>query len=225
MTRWQDLAGAATVDGYQRRFDELAAAGRAVHGEADFVADLVHSVDRSDPADPAGPAGPADPGARILDAGCGTGRVAVELAGRGFDVVGVDSDPSMLAVARQAQPGLVWLERDLSGLDSDDPELNGRFAVVVLAGNVIPLLGPDTERQTVARLAACLAPQGFLVAGFGLDVAHLPLDFVPVTLAEYDGWCLDAGLAPEAVFATWERDAYREDSGYAVSVHRRTAKG
>jgi 2-polyprenyl-3-methyl-5-hydroxy-6-metoxy-1,4-benzoquinol methylase len=37
---------------------------------------------------------------RVLDAGCGTGRVAIELARRGLDVVGLDADPGMLSAAR-----------------------------------------------------------------------------------------------------------------------------
>ena len=72
VTRWQG-------DEYQRRFDELASKGVDVHGEADFVM-------RYRPAS-------------VLDAGCGTGRVAIELARRGVDVVGVDVDASMLATA------------------------------------------------------------------------------------------------------------------------------
>ena len=56
-------------DDYQRRFDELAAAGNNVHGEVDFLMQL-------DPE-------------RVLDAGCGTGRVAIELARRGVAVPAV----------------------------------------------------------------------------------------------------------------------------------------
>ena len=36
----------------------------------------------------------------MLDAGCGTGRVAIELAARGFSVVGMDLDEAMLDTAR-----------------------------------------------------------------------------------------------------------------------------
>ena len=85
---WRSVAGDGSGDDYQRRFDALAASGAAVHGEADFVART------------------AVPGARVLDAGCGTGRVAIELSHRAFDVAGVDLDPSMLAVARRAAPDL-----------------------------------------------------------------------------------------------------------------------
>ena len=71
-------------DAYQARFDALAASGVDVHGEAAFACSL-------EPAP-----------ASVLDAGCGTGRVAIELARRGIDVVGVDVDASMLAAARRA---------------------------------------------------------------------------------------------------------------------------
>jgi len=61
-------------DQYQARFDERAASGANVHGEADLGMTLrPHSV---------------------LDVGCSTGRVARELAARGVDVVGVDADAS-----------------------------------------------------------------------------------------------------------------------------------
>src|SRR5919204_5229355 len=58
-------------------YEARARAGENVHGEADFVESF-------------------HPGS-VLDAGCGTGRVAIELARRGIEVVGVDLDPGMLA--------------------------------------------------------------------------------------------------------------------------------
>jgi SAM-dependent methyltransferase len=49
----------------------------------------------------------AVPGAgRVLEAGCGTGRATVELARRGFEVVAVEPDPAMAAVARRMTRGL-----------------------------------------------------------------------------------------------------------------------
>ena len=64
----------------------LAAEGKSIHGEADLVCRF-------------------EPGS-VLDAGCGTGRVAIELAARGIDVVGVDLDPAMLDHARLKAPSL-----------------------------------------------------------------------------------------------------------------------
>ena len=69
---------------YDRRFDELASAGVDVHGEAALV-------------DSYGPGS-------VLDAGCGTGRVAMELSRRGHVVVGVDVDPAMLDTAQRRHP-------------------------------------------------------------------------------------------------------------------------
>jgi SAM-dependent methyltransferase len=184
---------------YAARFDRLAAAGAHVHGEADLVASLV----------------PA--GSRILDAGCGTGRVALRLAELGFDCVGTDIDPSMLEVARARGPALPWYEADLAAL-----HLPGErpFDLVVSAGNVMPLLAAGTGPSVVANLAAVLVSGGLLVAGFGLDAAHLPIPEPTVDLAEYDAWCAGAGLALEQRFGTWDAAPY-EAAGYAVSIHRK----
>ena len=96
----------------------------------------------------------------VLDAGCGTGRVAIELARRGIEVVGVDVDPSMLATARDLAPDLEWVEADLTEFD-----LGRTFDVVVLAGNV-PLFTPDgNPRRTRSQLRRPRRRSG-LIAGF-----------------------------------------------------------
>ncbi len=205
MTRWSDAAGEDSGESYHARMAAFAASGQDVHGEADFVSSLLAA------------------GGRVLDAGCGTGRVAVELGARGFDVVGVDVDASMLAVARRTAPTLTWLERDLAALDHAEPALADGFDVVLAAGNVIPLLSGGTEADVVRRLAGCLRPHGLLVAGFGTDVEHLPLDDVPVTLEDYDGWCAEAGLVLRERCLTWDRAPFDADEGYAVSVHEHRA--
>src|ERR1700722_9452309 len=95
--------------------------------------------------------------ATVLDAGCGTGRVAIELSRRGHDVVGVDQDPAMLEVARRKAPQLSWVEGDLSdpGLD-----LRRRFDLVVAAGNVLIFVSPGTEGAVLATMARHLAEGG-----------------------------------------------------------------
>ncbi|MEV4060324.1 class I SAM-dependent methyltransferase [Nonomuraea dietziae] len=196
MSRWNDLTGGTSGKEYAGRFEALAATGKDVHGEARLCAALV------------------PPGSRVLDAGCGTGRVAIWLAEQGYDVTGVDLDPSMLDVARAKAPGLTWIESDLADLDLDDA-----FDLVVAAGNVIPLLAEGAEPRTVSRLARTLRPGGLLVAGFGLDAAHLPVP-PSVTLADYDTWCEAAGLVLERRLANWDGRPY-DDGGYAVSIHRR----
>ena len=203
MSRWGDATGGDEGRRYASRFARLAAAGGDVHGEARLCASLV------------------PPGARVLDAGCGTGRVAIRLAALGYDCVGVDLDASMLAEARRAAPVLPWVLADLATLDLAAAGLPLPFDLVVAAGNVVPLVAAGTEPAVLARLGAQLRPGGLLVAGFGLDAAHLPAAAARLDLAAYDRWCLDAGLRLEQRLATWEADPY-EGGGYAVSVHRRT---
>ncbi len=180
-------------DDYQARFDCLASQGVDVHGEADFVCSL------------------SPPPHSVLDAGCGTGRVAVELARRGLDVVGVDVDPSMLATARRRAPEIEFVESDLDGL-----ELGRRFDVVLMAGNVLLFTPKGTERGVVLGCARHITSAGALVAGFQLDRGY--------GLGAYDADCSAAGLGLAERWATWDRqpfDAAAAPAGvYAVSVYR-----
>jgi SAM-dependent methyltransferase len=201
--RWSALTGGTDGEEYAARFARLAASGADVHGEATLCASLTA------------------PGARVLDAGCGTGRVAVRLAELGYRCVGVDSDASMLAQAQAASTDVAWVLGDLAALDPGSPVLGGAFDLVVAAGNVVPLLAEGTEASVVDRLARSLATAGLLVAGFGLDPAHLPLAYAPVDLPAYDSWCEEAGLVLDRRFATWDGAPYERGGGYAVSVHRR----
>ncbi len=201
MSRWADVSGGASGRDYAERFARLADSGRDMHGEAAFCAGLL------------------EPGARVLDAGCGTGRVALRLDQLGFDCTGVDLDESMLDVARGLAPDLQWLHADLAELDRS---LDGLFDLVVAAGNVIPLVAAGSEPAVIGQLAARLAPHGVLVTGFGLDAAHLPLAQAPFGLGEYDGWCTAAGLVLVQRFATWAADPFA-GGGYAVSVHARAS--
>ncbi|MEU0836783.1 class I SAM-dependent methyltransferase [Streptomyces sp. NPDC005969] len=200
MSRWKELTGEKSGEDYAARFADLARSGSDVHGEARFCAALVPV------------------GARVLDAGCGTGRVMIRLAELGYDCVGVDLDASMLAVAQKQAPGLPWFQLDLAGFEPDLLGIAPDFDLVVAAGNVFPLLAVGAEVTVVKRLAAALRPGGLMVAGFGLDEAHLPVP-PSITLAEYDDCCAEAGLTLVDRFATWDADPY-DGGGYAVSVHR-----
>ncbi|MEU1472928.1 class I SAM-dependent methyltransferase [Streptomyces sp. NPDC005761] len=201
MNRWTELTGKASGEDYAARFATLARSGKDMHGEARFCAALV------------------PPGARVLDAGCGTGRVMIRLAELGYDCVGVDLDASMLAVARKQAPELPWFQHDLAEFEPERLGIAVGFDLVVAAGNIFPLLAPGTETEVIKRLSAALCPGGLLVSGFGLDEAHLP---VPpgLTLPEYDDGCAASGLALVDRFATWDAEPY-DGGGYAVSVHRR----
>jgi SAM-dependent methyltransferase len=200
-TRWHELTGGSTGDDYAARFEELAATGQDMHGEATFCSGLVA------------------PGARVLDAGCGTGRVGIRLAELGYGVVGVDVDDSMLAVARRTAPDLTWVKGDLADLPAPVAQ-RAPYDLVVLAGNVVPLLAPGTLDDAATALAGLLAPDGLLVAGFGLDRQHLPPGCPVTPLADYDAATERAGLLPAQRFSSWDGKPFDPSEGYAVSVHR-----
>jgi SAM-dependent methyltransferase len=182
MTEWDG-------EDYQRRL-EASLAAKDPHGEVVFVQ---RYAPRS-----------------VLDAGCGTGRVAIELARRGVEVVGVDASASMLAPARRLAPDLTWVLSDLADFDG------GRtFDVVVMAGNVMHFTPLGTTAAVIAGCARHLAPQGVLVAGFQLGRAY--------DLDTYDAEAAAAGLEPAERYAAWDRAPFGDASEFAVSVHRRPA--
>ena len=183
---WTSWRRRFDVDSYDRRWERLAAAGVDPHGEVALVQTY---APRS-----------------VLDAGCGTGRVAAELARRGVAAVGVDSDPEMIDAARAKSPDLRWILSDLAELALPD-----RFDAVVLAGNVVPYVDADRRAAAVTACARHLAPGGVLIAGFALRPGW-------PGLADYDRWCADAGLTLADRWATWERQPYA-GGDYAVSAH------
>jgi SAM-dependent methyltransferase len=199
-TRWQ-CTDTARGEEYDARWIPLAEAGENIHGEADLVEALLRDSGRN----------------RVLDAGCGTGRVAIELSRRGFVVTGIDADAAMLDTARAKAPEIDWWEGDLAG--STDPRLNylspGTVDLVLLAGNVMIFLEPDTEGIVLQNLAGQLADNGLLVAGFSLQPGQLSCD-------RYDEAAAAAGLSRVARWASWDRQPFT-GGDYAVTVHRRGA--
>jgi SAM-dependent methyltransferase len=192
-TRWQDSA-APRGDAYDARWQRLVASGAAVHGEADLIENLLRE----------------NGGCHVLDAGCGTGRVAIELAARGLSVVGLDLDSAMLDTARAKAPQLEWVQADLAEART---HLRQTFDLVALPGNVMIFLGRGTEGTVIAELAALLAPGGLFLAGFQLQTGRLTLD-------RYDELAAAAGLQLVDRWATWDRDTF-SGGDYAVSLHRR----
>jgi len=188
---WREWRAGVDLDEYETRWDRLAAGGQHVHGEAEFIDSLA-------------------PGS-VLDAGCGMGRVGIELARRGIDVVGVDLDPDLLGRACRRAPQLEWVVGDLA-----DVAIGRAFDVVALAGNVLPFVAIDRRAAVVANCARHLAPGGRFVMGAGLR-PRWP------TVAELDDWCSAAGLRLLERHAGWSREPWVATSraNYAVSVHAR----
>ncbi|MEO6122294.1 MAG: class I SAM-dependent methyltransferase [Ilumatobacteraceae bacterium] len=176
------------IDDYEARFERTAAAGGDVHGEADLIDSF---------------------GAKsILDAGCGTGRIAIELAQRGNDVVGVDLDADMIAAARRKAPEQTWLVDDLGRM-----QLDRQFELIAMPGNVMIFCEPDDRGLIVQNMARHLLPGGLLIAGFSLEPGGY-------TLADWDQHCAASGLTLIDRFSTWDRDPY-SGGDYHVSIHRR----
>jgi SAM-dependent methyltransferase len=152
-------------------------------------------------------------GSRVLDAGCGPGRVGAGLAARGHVVVGVDADAELIEAAKGDHPGPIWLVADLAELDlaaQGEPE---PFDAAVCAGNVMPFLAPGSEGEVLRRIATHLRHDGLLVAGFGVDRGY--------ALADFDIQACAAGLELEHRWATWDLRPWHDDAPFAVTVLRR----
>lgn len=177
---------------YIERFRALARDGEDIVGEARLIDAM------------------AARGARILDAGCGPGRVGGYLAAAGHDVVGVDVDPALIAAAEADHPGPRWLVGDLAELDLPARGIPEPFDLIVSAGNVMTFVAPSTRVQVLSRLRAHLADNGRVVIGFGAGRDY-----------EFNQFFQDAsqaGLTPDLLLSTWDLRVFTDKSDFLVAV-------
>lgn len=179
---------------YVERFRTMAREGADLAGEARLVDALVARR------------------ARILDAGCGPGRVAGELHARGHHVVGADVDAALIEAAEQDHPGPQWLVADLAELDLPARGFPEPFDAVVLAGNVMTFLAPSTRPEVLRRIRAHLADDGRAAIGFGAGRGYAFEDF----LHDADA----AGLTPGLLLSTWDLRPFQADSDFLVALLR-----
>lgn len=177
---------------YIERFRSMVEANEDLAGEARFVDAM------------------APRGARILDAGCGPGRVGSALAALGHQVVGVDVDPVLIAAAEQDHPGPTWLVGDLAELDLPAQGIEEGFDVILCVGHVLPFLAPSTRRDVLAHLRDHLREAGRIVVGFG---AGRDYDF-----AEFRADAAHVGLVPQVELATWDLRPIGDEADFLVSV-------
>lgn len=177
---------------YVERFRSMAAAGDDLAGEARFVDAMVPR------------------GARILDAGCGPGRVGGELHRLGHRVVGVDIDPVLIEAAEADHPGPTWLVDDLATFDLPSRGIEEAFDAIVCAGNVITFVAADDRQAALGRMAAHLKPDGRIAIGFGAGRGY-DFDAFRADVAE-------VGLATDLELATWDLRPFPPGGDFLVAV-------
>ena len=179
---------------YVERFRAMAAGGADLAGEARLVDTFLPR------------------NARVLDAGCGPGRVGAFLFEAGHDVVGVDVDPVLIAAAEEDHPGPRWLVGDLAELDLPARGIPDPFDGIVCAGNVMTFLAPATRVEVLQRLRAHVAADGRAAIGFG---AGRDYDFDEFLAdAEIAGW------APDLLLATWDLRPFTGEAPFLVALLR-----
>ncbi|AGP31911.1 class I SAM-dependent methyltransferase [Corynebacterium terpenotabidum] len=185
---------------YIARWENFEAQGRDIDGEARLVDAM------------------ASDGARILDAGSGTGRLAGYLAARNTDLAatgrprnlqltGVDLDPVLVNYARGRYPGVDWHVGDLS-VDAEVPV--GPFDLIVSAGNVLAFIPDPAHRDALGVLKTRLAPGGRLLVGFGLGRGRSRDVFEDDAAA--------VGLQVTQAYSSWDLRPCEEDAGFLVAV-------
>ena len=179
---------------YVQRFRRLAEQGMDLVGEARLVDAMLPR------------------GSRVLDAGCGPGRVGGFLHGVGHEVVGVDVDPVLVAAAEEDHPGPRWLVGDLAELDLPALGIAEPFDAIVCAGNVMTFLAPSTRGEVLRRFRGHLAPGGRAAIGFGGGRGY-----------DFDEFLADAGEAgwvADLLLSTWDLRPFGPGSDFLVAVLR-----
>jgi len=183
-TRWE----AADNTGFAAYFTGLIESGADVEGEARLADVLLPR------------------GATVLDAGAGFGRIGAALQRWGHRVVAVEKDPDLVAMAGERYPDLPMVRSDILALTPDLLAAAGHpaaYDLVVMVGNVMVLLAPDTERRALTAVHDLLAEGGRVLVGFhAQDAPASSARAYPVE--EFAADAEAAGLAVQHRFGSYE---------------------
>ena len=101
------------------------------------------------------------PGATLLDAGCGTGKYAIELARRGYIVHGIDLSPELIEIARRsASSGAVAASFSVGDILTLPA---GRYDAILCRGVLNDFVHDNSRAAVFAAFAQALKPEGVLI--------------------------------------------------------------
>ncbi|WKD59323.1 class I SAM-dependent DNA methyltransferase [Corynebacterium caspium] len=194
MAIWKEItqANPAHSENYAQRWRAIAASGKDIYGEARLADAMVER------------------GSRILDAGCGTGRIGGYLAKCGHEVVGSDVDPVLIGYAAQDYPEAKWIVNDLGNEELSE----GDFDLIISAGNVMGFIAPEDRAFCLANLARATRPGGRVVIGYGSG---------PGRAWSFDSFlemAAAAGLKKELLLQSWDLEPFGPESTFLVAVFR-----
>ena len=190
MATWKEITDAdpSHSHNYARRWKVMEAEGKDIYGEA-RTADAM-----------------LERGSKVLDAGCGTGRIGGYLARQGHDVMGMDIDPILIDYAQEEHPDVRWEVGDLSNDEIPD----SGFDLAISAGNVMGFLAPEGREGALRNIFEALEPGGRFLVGFG----------------EGRGWSFDeflndveeVGFHIDFKFSSWDLNTFSANSTFLVAV-------
>lgn len=168
----------------------------------------------------------AGEGARVLDAGCGAGRMTAYLSKRNVAVHGVDLSPGMVRMARRDHPALPFAVASLTDLPHPDDSVDG----VLLWYSTIHT-PPEDQPRLFQEAARVLRPRGWLLVGFqsghgvhdaaatyrayGHDVTLLRYRF---TADDVASWLGAAGLSEQCRLVRRPAGRERDDQGFVLAL-------
>jgi len=158
------------------------------------------------------------PGARILDLGCGDGRIAQQLWHRGFDVIGIDGSERMLEFARERAPAVPFIAADARSFTLDKPA----DAVISTFDALNHVMTPMELASVFGCVYAALKPGGEFVFDLNREEAYTMLWSTTYAIVEPEvvsvcvgGYNRDSRVAHadftifRAVHNSWDRSDFR----------------